>query len=914
MESFRHASSKTEAPRFTHFRVYSSYSLGIGLNTPAELCAQAARLGYSSLAIADTGATYGFVELHLAAKRHGLKPIYGLLVRHQPVIRPRDDPPVIVLIAATSEGLGHIAELASLSATEEHGAALDLDLLRAHGDGVLAFAGASESEIGRLLQDEDEVGAMAAVRELKEIFRERLFIELQDHGRRMERQLAEKLVGFSNQTGVAPILTHSVKYVEKGMRSLYGTLRGIRHPGEDQDIFPADPDPADWSLKSPTEMSQLRAFYEAAFDNTARVGDLLDPLDEAETPFSESESDALRSELLERCSAALSRLRGGSSDEENARRFSILMGEVEEIVSGGYGPAFLLFHRVMSRLAEAGVETGPATGLGLQSLCAHLLGITAFDPYRYDHGFHPGLDVRTREAREFELQVTPETRPAAVHEMFSMFGYGEVGYLPAIERITPAKAVRMASSVVQLPESELNEIEEIIGRRPGVEIERLYDADKRLGALYRRSLSVRDLLARAALLEDLPIGIVRSRRSLAVSPAPLTRFLGHSIDSESGDLFFQTGREHFPAGAVFRVDIASLGGLSVAVRVESDLRRERIADYGWDGFSIEDEEVWRRIREGDTSGIFLFEGQATQQQRETFHLGSIQDLTNFLALMRLRDGDQTLSERFSLFQSPGIEREEEHEAVARVLQGTGGHVLYHEQLRDLVGALAGFAPQEAWKMLHDLRSSNPGALAAVRSRFMSGAAENNVALETANRWFEKIIHQAKSTISHKRVFADALLVYKLFLLKTRHEPWFYAALLNSNLENEGKLEKYLSPLRERGMLLGLDVNRSDLTYSVEAQMVRTGFCAVPGLGEEIVERILKTREKRKFDSFEDFVRRVGSKHLRHEDVRRLIEAGAFDAGGIGRGELAKRLATLFKGGKVRASADRKGQLELPFDA
>jgi DNA polymerase-3 subunit alpha len=920
MELLNHSPNKPETPRFTHFRVYSSYSLGVGLNSPADLCAQAARLGYSSLAITDTGATYGFIELHLAARKYGLKPIYGILARHLPALRRREDPPAVTLIAASADGLRRIAEIASLIAAQEDGAPIGLDVLRAHGDGLIAITGTSGSEIGKLLQEGDDSGAETVVNAFREIFHDRFFIEVQDHGRREERRLAEKLIALSSRTGAAPILTHEVKYVAKGMRSLYETLRGIRHPGEDRDFFPIDSEAADWSLKSPTEMSQLRAFYEAAFDNTARIddmipGDLLDRLDEdPDRGVPRGSVGCVSEELTARSASALASYRGGSSDPEFERRRSILEGELQQIVSNGYGPAFLLFHRIASRLGAAGIEKGPATGLGFQSLCAHLLGITSFDPYHYEETFHPRFDLRARDAREFELQLTPETRSAAVHEISSMFGYGEVGYLPAIERITPAKAVRMAASVVNTPESELEEVEEIITRRPGTSIERLYDVDKRLGSLYRRSLSVRDLLTRAALLEDLPIGIVRSRRSLALSPVSLTSFLGYSIDSETGDLFLQAGREHFPAGGVFRVDVTSLGGLSVALRADRDLREERIADYGWDGFSLEDADVWQQIQRGDTTGIFLFEGQATRQQRESFRIESIEDLTNFLSLMRLRDGEQSLSERFSIFQEQGAATAEENDVISRVLTSTGGNILYHEQIRDVILALTGCSAQDAWQMVQDLRSASPGTLAAVRSRFMSGAAENNVEMEIANRWFEKSIHHAKSTISHKRVFADALLVYKLFLLRTRHEPWFYAALLNSNVENEGKLEKYLAPLRSRGMLLGLDVNRSEMGFSVEARMVRTGFCTVPGLEAEVVERIRKVRAKRKFDSFEDFVRRVGMKHLKREDIRRLIEAGAFDAGGLARGELSKRLPVLFKSGKSRASGDNKGQLELPFDA
>ena len=920
MEFFANAPQRANGPRFTHLKVYSSYTLGIGVNTPSEICVHAARVGYPSVAITDIGGTYGFIEFHLAAKKSGVKPIYGIVVRHHSEGRRGEGPSLITLIATSPTGLRHVASLASLTATEEEGAALDAEVLGVQSEGVVAVMGSADSEIARLLREGDLQTAGRVVGSFKELYGERLFIEIQDHGRKEERILSEKLLDLAGRTHTAPLLTHEAKYVEKRMRDLYGTLRGVRHPTEERDFFPVDPDPSDWSLKAPNEMLQLRPFYEAAYDNSSRIdemipGDLMDGLDcEAGEEGERLDDGSAREEILERCSSAFRRRYGELSDEEIVRYRSILKDEVDHAVSEGYGPAMLLFHRVMSQLRGSHVDFGPATGLGLQSLCAHLLGITCFDPYHYDHGFHPGFDSRSEDAGEFELQLTAETRLEAAHALFAMFDYGRVAYLPAIERVTPTKAVRMAATVTGVTKGELDEIQEIIGRHPGVPLERIYEQEGRLRVIYLRSLAARDVLTRASLLEDLPIGIVRSRRSLAISPVPLTDFLGCSIDSETGDLFVQAGRENFPVPGTFRVDVTSLGALGVAVRTGEQLRDAKIADYGWDGFAVNEDDVWREIQSGDTTGIFLFEGQATLQLRGGFQLGSLADLTNFLALMRIRDGEQSLAQRFEAFLKGSGETTDGGEAAHEILRPTKGHVLYHEQIREIISALTGAGAGEAWRMVHDLQSSSPGDLSGVRSRFMIGTADSNVPMDAANRWFERLLRHSKTTISRKRVFADALLVYKLFFFKTRHEPWYYTALLNSNLESEGKLEKYLGPLRVRGMILGVDANRSGHRFAVEEGKIRAGFCVVGGLGEEKAHRIVKARAKRPFDSLEDFLRRVGARHLDRGDVRRLIEAGAFDAFESGRAEMLKRSSGLFGRRTAKARADDKGQLELPFDS
>src|SRR5512147_2850 len=65
---------------FVHLRVLSSYSLGLGLSTPSEICQHARRVGFESVALTDVSGTYGFVEFHRAAREVGIKPIYGTLL------------------------------------------------------------------------------------------------------------------------------------------------------------------------------------------------------------------------------------------------------------------------------------------------------------------------------------------------------------------------------------------------------------------------------------------------------------------------------------------------------------------------------------------------------------------------------------------------------------------------------------------------------------------------------------------------------------------------------------------------------------------------------------------------------------------------------------------------------------------
>jgi DNA polymerase-3 subunit alpha len=911
----------SDIPKYTHLKVHSSYSLGVGLNTPAAICAHAQRMGYDSVAITDLDGTYGFVEFHLAAKKHGIKPIYGTVIRHLPVGRGGEEHYALTLVALSPDGLRNIGSLASLSAAGlEGGGALDLDVIAPHTADVVAFAGGADSEIARMLLEGDDEIAPRVVGELRGLFEDRFFVEIQDHGMNDERVLADKLLALAANTRTAPLLTQGVRYMEKGMRDMYGTLRGIREPGGERDFFKIDRRLSDRSMKSLLEVSQLHPFYEAAYDNTRLVdemipGDLLSGVVEV---GKEGEllgsGEVTHGDIRDLCTKVIRRQYENLSNTEILRYQELLDGELDRAFAAGAGPTLYLFHRLTASLRDANVDLGPATGLSVQSLCAYLLGITAYDPYRFDPRFEPSFSAASGDVGELELQLTGETRDEAIHTLFETFDFGSVAYLPAVERVTPARAVRMVAGVVELPEAELQEILRIIGRHPGVPLKKLNDQDWQLGRLYKRSLPVRDVLSRAALLENLPMGFIRSRRSMALSALPLTDFLGHSIDSDTGDLFVQAGRDCFPFESVYRVDITTLSALSVAVGSDRELRRQRIADYGWDRLPLSDDDVWGTVQGGDTTGVFLFEGPATLQQRENFPLRSMADLTNFLALMRAREDDLSLNERFTAFQAEEVEPNEDDALLGSVLRSTRGSVLFLEQVRDIIVTLTGETPADALQMIADMRAASPAGLSTSRKRFMMGTAEKNVPLDTANRWFERLLQLVRTTISHKRVFADALLVYKLFFLKTRHECEFFAALLNANLSNESKRRRYMGPLRERDLVLELDVNESEPEFTVEEGRVRVGLRSVAGMDRDLAGEIVKARGRGRFTSLEDFVRRVGPKNIEKEQVRKCIDAGGFESLGQERSELLKILPRLYESRRPAVEAHKRGQMELPFDA
>ncbi len=835
---------------FVHLRVLSSYSLGHGLSTPAELCRHAQRIGYQTVALTDVGGTYGFVEFHRAARECGIKPIYGTLLAldgegagHTPV-------QTLILLALDRTGLRNVCAAATVSATRrERREPLTILDLESKSDGVIAIAG--------FVGGPSPTPYLTA---LREIFDDRLFVEARDR--------PDAVGAESAALGIAPVLVQDVRLVGGARHPHLDVAGGATLRASEHRVF-GDPRIEETGtangMRSPAEMSPAYDRQPEAYTNASLIAalaqpDLLDGIDRIPTRDATPQAEIFgtvpeASRVLRNRVEAAFKTRYGAHEDARTRR-QRLDQEIDLLERAGLAETIMQFADVVAHMRRAGALTGPATGLSLQSLCAHLLGLTTFDPYALHPGFQPHFDPTA--GRILDVQTAPEFRARVLGSLNRVFDGAGIGYVPSVEHTTAARALRIVARRMGDVPREVEDAIKIASRHHGATLRELSEENRAFGATYRKSAAFREIVARAAAIEGLPFGFARTKRSVIVAPKPLRGSFAFSVDPETGDRFVQSTRDSFPIGDIRRVDIAPLQILAVI----GETSTHSGADEG-DAYAL--------IARGDLDGVYLLEA-APGRLASSFGLRSFADLLHFVALLRQRRTGLPLAQRVAAFRSevalPAAD------VVGDALAETNGRLLYEDQIAEVIARLTGLPREEAGQLARRFEDHAPGNLATLRRDFLALTVEAGVPFEAATEWFGRLLRHAVTALDRQRVVADALIVRACLAMKSRSRADFFARVLDGGLDANKRM-RYQEVLASEGRWLPPSVRESGRRHIASGDRVRAPLWIVPGVTRDASDAIMRMQTSARSGSVDEFRLAASKMGVNFETVDALIRAGAF---------------------------------------
>jgi DNA polymerase-3 subunit alpha len=124
----------------------------------------------------------------------------------------------LVLLAKNQEGYNNLIKLVSMGFTEGfyYKPRVDIEVLKAHSEGLVALSACLAGEIPNLLMDGNYEKAMEAALRYRDIFgEENFYLEVQDHGIQEQALVNQQIVRLSKETGIPLVATNDVHYVER---------------------------------------------------------------------------------------------------------------------------------------------------------------------------------------------------------------------------------------------------------------------------------------------------------------------------------------------------------------------------------------------------------------------------------------------------------------------------------------------------------------------------------------------------------------------------------------------------------------------------------------------------------------------------------------------------------------------------
>jgi error-prone DNA polymerase len=373
----------------------------------------------------------------------------------------------------------------------------------------------------------------------------------------------------------------------------------------------------------------------------------------------------------------------------------------------------------------------------------------------------------------------------------------------------------------------------------------------------------------------------------------------------------QWDKESCADAGFLKIDLLGLGMLSAVERCVDEIARVRGERIDLSRIDFGDQEVYKRVQEADTMGVFQIESRAQMQMLKRTRPENLDDLTVQVALVRpgpIQGGavHPYIERRKALRADCSYRVPYEHPALEPVLKDTLGAIVFQDQVIEVAMALAGFSAGEAEGLRRAMsRRRSEAAIRAYEQKFIAGAVANGATRECGENVWSQIVGFSGFGFPKAHSAAFGLLAYQSTWLRVHYMPEFLCALLNEQPMGFYPSDTLVHEAQRKGLEVRPPcVVRSGAECSVEDGGVRIGLGYVNGVRAEEVRALA---ERGPYRSIEDLAARSGAGH---ETLGRLAWAGACDDLLAGPAESRRRQALWLLGVAVPADG---AQLALPLE-
>jgi DNA polymerase-3 subunit alpha len=897
---------------YVHLHNHTQYSLLDGLTKIPALIDYVNEKGMSAVAITDHGTLSGAIEIYKEAKSKDVKPIIGIetyiAARSLKDKEPGKDKPNfhLILLASNNKGYQNLMAISTIANLEGfyYKPRIDRELLAQHNEGIICLSGCASGELGEALRGGLYEEAKKIATWYKQVFGERYFLEIQDHGHpdhpsRWDVQVGinEGLMKLSEELDIPAVVTCDAHYLHHSDQEAHEILLCVqtgsflsdekRMSLKDFELHVSDPKEVieRWGKDHPDFITNTKKIADLC-NVEIELGKILIP----KFPVPKGQNE--KSYLDELVYQGLAYRYGGASKEDSAKltivdakkllsedvltRSEYELGVIDQMHFNGY---FLIVQDFINWGKNEGIAFGPGRGSAAGSIVSYALNITELDPLKYKLMFERFLNPHRISMPDVDIDIQDSRRDEVIAYCTEKYGKERVANIVTFGRMAARNAVRDVARVLEVPYADADRLAKMIpgpvqGRHIPLKTSLKDDVD--LKNEYDTNETSKKVFDLAIKLE----GTVRSHgvhaAGVVIAPEDIVYYTPLEM-AQKGVIATQYSMGPVEELGLLKMDFLGLSNLTTLSNAQRIIRRVYNKEIILADIPNDDPKTFELFQAGSTVGVFQFESAGMKRYLRELKPTEFEDLVAMNALYR--PGPLSEIPHFIEGKNNPSGVTYLHQSLEPLLKDTYGVMVYQEQITQLLQLVAGYSAGEADLVRKAIGKKKRDIMQAEEPKFIEGCIKQGLSESQAHNLWKQIQPFADYSFNKAHATCYAQIAYWTAYLKANYPDAFMAALMTSDLDDNERLAVEITECKHMDMIvLPPDINESYVGFSIVPQKneIRFGMAAIKNVGTAVVEEIEHAREDGDFKSLDDFITRASSKVVNRKTMESLIKAGAFN--------------------------------------
>lgn len=860
---------------------------------------KAKELGLDTLCITGHGSLADMYDFYFKCIDNNIKPIIGCEIYLTPDMenKTKDSKTYhMILIAKDNAGLKNLINIVSVASLQGFykKPRVDLNYIREYSEGIICTTACVGGMLPQYILDNQEELIESHINELKDIFGDDLYFEIQPGDFSDQITVNNKLIELSNKHNIPLVLTNDIHYLNEEdyiVHDYHVRLGQKKTASEDGSLI--YPDKCYWLMPYDRLIESMslydKTIINEAINNTIKIGQECSvsvEVKDLNLPEFECPDNYTPRQYIEHlCYERLDEIQYLITDPN--RYIDRMHFELDTLEELGFTSYMLIMWDIYRYTREQGIMMGPGRGSVSGSVVAYLLQLVTIDPLKYDLLFERFTSKHRRGSiPDIDMDCPSQYREQLFKYVIDKYG---IDHCAAVSTFTMRKAKSAIRDVCRLLEIDLKTADIIAKLIPTVYY---LDDDSEEDKLV--DLSIAEALEHVPELRDyqkiypemfdiaMKLEGLESSASIHAAGTLITNDpVIESMPMIRQDKELQaTSLELKACESVkgIKYDFLGLNTLDILIYCEQ-LTGVKF-DMEFD--PCDDPEIWELISSNKTTGLFQIGTDTYKKRMPRLAPKTIQELAACLALVRGPCISAGTDEVYMRIQEGLDSVHLIHPYYDDATKDTNGALIFQEQLMQVCINM-GMSIEESFKTMKFAAKKKFDKLKEAKDSLYENV-KGTISDEAFESIFKIIVDAGKYLFNQSHAVAYAMVGYTTAFYKCHYPKEFIASTLSHIYINGGdakkrkdKLQEIFKDARRLGInFLPPDIRKSSWKFTIEGDSIRVGLCAIASFSEaaynEIVEKCIPFDED--IDPLEQIMDKVEKKKCGKRAMIPLILSGA----------------------------------------